>query len=351
MHAPITHILAGTSIRRERLLPVNGRVLVRRGQAVSPTDVVAEAVLTPQHLLLDIARGLGVSARQADQLLQCKAGDEVGEGDILAGRLGMGRRVVRAPHAGVVMVAGDGQVLLQLDTQPYELRAGYSGVVVDLIDERGVIIETAGGLVQGVWGNGRSNFGLLSVQATSPDAVLTSAQVDVSLRGTVIFGGVCEDEKTLQAAEDLPVRGMILSSMPAGLASLALRLSYPLILLEGFGRIPLNSLAYRLLSTSDRREVAVNAEPWNRLTGARPEVLLTASSLAAAELPVESAAFSVGQTVRVVSRPHQGLIGTLAALHPELVLLPSGLRLPAAEVRLEVGEILLVPLANLEIIN
>jgi len=350
MHVPITHILAGTTIRRARTLPVNGRVLVRRGQSVNPSDVVAEAIISPVHMLLDIARGLDTSEIQADQLLQCKAGDEVGEGDILAGRLGMGRRVVRAPHAGRVMMAGSGQVLLQLDTQPFELKAGYTGLVADLIDERGVMIETTGALIQGVWGNGKSNYGLLSMQAPTPDAILTPGQIDVSLRGMVIFGGICENENTLLAAEELTVRGMILSSMEAGLAPLALSLNYPIILLEGFGHIPLNPQAFRLLFTSERREAAVNAEQWNRLTGVRPEVLLAIPALTATELPAEDAAFNVGQTVRVVSRPHQGKVGILAMVHPAPVSLPSGLRVLAGDVRLENGDILLVPLANLEIL-
>ena len=350
MYAPITHILAGTSFRRERLLPMNGRVLARRGQLVSPVDVVAEAVLNPEHMLLDIARGLDMSAKQADKLLQCKAGDEVGEGDILAGRLGMGRRVVRAPFPGRVMVAGEGQVLLQLDGQPQELKAGYPGLVVDLIGERGVIIETTGALIQGVWGNGHINYGLLSAQALAPDALLAVEQLDVSLRGTVIFGGICVDEQVLRAAEELPVRGMVLASMDSALVPLALRLSYPIILIEGFGRLPLNSQAYKLLASSERREAAINAEPWNRLVGTRPEVVLAAPSQAIRDMPVISTGFSPGQTVRIINRPYQGQVGSLAALHPGLSRLPSGLSAPSADVRLENGEIVLIPLTNLEIL-
>jgi hypothetical protein len=351
MYAPITHILAGTSFRRERLLPMNGRVLARRGQMVSPVDVVAEAVLNPEHMLLDIARGLGMSAKQADKLLQCKAGDEVGEGDILAGRLGMGRRVVRAPLPGRVMVAGEGQVLLQLDGQPQELKAGYPGLVVDLLGERGVIIETTGALIQGVWGNGHINYGLLSIQAFAPNAILAAEQLDVSLRGTVIFGGICADERVLQAAEDLPVRGMILASMDSALVPLALRLNYPIVLIEGFGQLPLNSQAFKLLASSDRLNTAINAEPWNRLTGTRPEIVLAASSQSARELPSAGSGFNPGQTIRMVSRPYQGQIGTLITMHPGPIRFPSGISAPAADVRLENGEMVLIPLANLEILN
>lgn len=350
MQAPITHILASTTIRRYRQLLVNGRVLVRRGQPVSPVDVVAEAVLTPQHMLLDVARGLDMQPAQADKLLQVKAGDEVGEGDILAGRLGMGRRVVRAPYPGRVMVAGDGQILLQLDGQPNALKAGYPGVVVDLIDERGVVIESTGALIQGMWGNGKINYGLLSVQAVTPDTVLTAEQLDVSQRGMVIFGAICADERVLRAAEELPARGLILASMDSALVPLALSMKYPIVLIEGFGRLPLDPLAFKLLSTCERREVAVNAEAWDSLSGTRPELVLSMPAQSYHEPLIDSAAFTPGQTVRLTSHPYMGLVGTLVALHAGLSHLPSGLHAAAADVRLESGEVILIPLANLEVL-
>ena len=59
MLAPVTHILALTTILRERLLPVPGFVAVRLNQRVSANDVVAQARWAREHILLDVARKLG----------------------------------------------------------------------------------------------------------------------------------------------------------------------------------------------------------------------------------------------------------------------------------------------------
>jgi hypothetical protein len=49
--------------------------------------------------------------------------------------------------------------------------------------------------------------------------------------------------------------------------------------------------------------------------------------------------------------PNAGMIGTISNLPPGLSLLPSGLRAPAAEVKLDNGDIVVVPLVNLEVVG
>jgi hypothetical protein len=351
MLAPIVHILPLTKIRRERLLPVPGRVLVRRGQKVGVTDVIAEAKLNPEHVLLNVARGLGLSENQADQYLQCKAGMQVSQGDVLAGPVGVAKRVVRASKNGRVLVAGGGQILLEMDVSPYELKAGIPGMVVSLVDERGAVIEAVGALIQGVWGNGRIDFGIMVGQLKTSDATLTADALDVSLRGSIILGGHCEDAEVLKTAANLPLRGLVLSSMNPALLPLAERVKVPIVIIEGFGQLPMNSAAFKLLTTNERREVAINAQPWDPTTGMRPEIIIPLPATVEPDLPPETDNFKAGQQVRVIRAPGLGRIGSIVELQPGAVPLPSGVSAPAAQVKMENGENILLPLANLEVLE
>ncbi len=350
MLAPVTHILPLTTIQRQRLLPIPGRVLVRKGQKVEPADVVAEANLTPEHLVLDVAKGLALPLNRADEQIQRKAGEQVSEGDVIAGPVGITRRVVRAPRPGRIIVIGNGQVLLEVENPPYELHAGIPGAVISLIPERGAVIENTGALVQGVWGNGHIDFGLLHVLASKPEQVLTADQLDVSLRGSMILAGYCGQAEALNAGAGVPIRGLILSSMAASLVPIASRMPFPIVVIEGFGLLPMNEAAFNLLSTSDRRDIALNAEPWDRFTGQRPEVFIPLPSEGTVAPPQEIVDFSVDQRVRVVRVPHKSQIGTIVSLRTGLEVFPSGIRGPAAEVRLENGDNVILPLANLEVL-
>jgi hypothetical protein len=351
MLAATTHILPATTIRRERLLPVPGRVIARKGQKVNPNDVVAEALLSPEHMLLEIARGLGVAPKEVERYLQRQEGDEVAEGDVIAGPVGIGRRVVRAPRAGTLVLVEEGHALIQLDSKLFELRAGVPGTVADLIPERGVVIETVAGLIQGVWGNENIDYGLLHLRLDTAETTLVASMLDVSFRGSVVAAGTCQDPKALQAAEELPLRGLILGSMDPALLPVARSVHYPIIILDGFGKLPMDSVCYKLLSTSERREVAMNAERWDRYAGTRPEVIIGLPTGSSPEILVETAAFAPGQQVRLYGMAHQTQVGMIVSIRHGGVTLPSGVRAPAAEVHLESGEDVLVPLANIEVLG
>jgi hypothetical protein len=218
---------------------------------------------------------------------------------------------------------------------------------VALIGDRGAVIETSGALIQGVWGNGRIESGLLNVLAKAPDHKLTPDQLDVSFRGAIVLAAYCEEAKALSIAAELPVRGLILASMPAALLPAALEIPIPILVLEGFGHIAMNSRAYKLLITNERREVVVNAEDWDRFNGSRPEIIIPLPGSASLVPPKDVDAFGIGLNVRVVRAPHMGEIGVITASE-KTARLPNGLRTTAITVRLESGQEFLLPIANVE---
>lgn len=351
MLAPVVHVLPMTRIRRHRMLPVTGRVLARKGQNVSAIDVVAEANLEPRHILLDITRGLGVGLGDADQYLERQAGETVSEGDVLAGPVGWGKRVVRSPCSGKIILTGRGKILIEEEVEPYKLLAGLPGEVVSLIPGRGVVIESIGALVQGVWGNGQINFGLLRILIKKAEDIITVDQLDIDLRGTVVFAGYCGDEQVLHAAADLPLRGLILSSMASSLIPLAEEIPLPIVIIEGFGLLPINSSAFNLLITSDRREIAVKADKLDNYANDRPEVFISLPVNQMVHEPRDATLFAQGQKVRIVRAPYQSQIGTLITLKPGVEVLPNGIKTTSAEVELENSIKVKLPLANLEVLE
>jgi len=351
MLAPVTHILPTATIVRYRLLPIPGQVTVKQGQKVGPGDVVAETSVAREHVLVEVARQLRLPSKAADKQIKVKRGERIAKDAVIAESAGglFGGEVL-SPVDGRVIAAGGGKVLIETRSVPFELRAGMNGTVSQIIEGRGAVIRAVGALIQGVWGNGRMDTGELFNLSEKIGDVLTSDKLDVSRRGFVIIGGHVEDEKTLRAAAELPVRALILPSMSVQLIPLAQQMKFPVLLTEGFGRRAMNATAYKLLSTNvGRREVSVNAE-LDKLNGQLPEVVIPLPVTEPPE-PREMDTLAPGQVVRLRRAPRAGEIGTLNALRPGLTQLPNGLRAPAADIRFENGETVVVPLVNLEILG
>lgn len=365
MQSTIKHFLPLTYIHRTRLLPIPGKVLVRKGQEIKATDIIAEANLIPEYMLVDLAQGLGVSVTRLNEVVQVNPGDEVYEGDVLAGPVGFTHRVVRAQYKGRVVVIHDGLLLLEINSTPFQLKAGYSGEVVELIEDRGVMIETYGTLVQGVWGNGLMDIGLLSVLIRAPSQTANIDNIDINDRGSIALVGHCESSAILEKAIELPLRGLIFSSLNPSLIDMVRNLPIPVMVIEGFGKHALNPLAFKLLSEHNQNSILLNAECHsdhmslgithgiNLESRRMPEIVIPAAKIGTEtppfNLPLEMAEFQVGQRVRAVSSPFIGRTGILMALLGSLVF-ANGVRADAGEVKLENGETIVIPLLNLEIL-
>jgi hypothetical protein len=350
MLAPVVHVLPLITLHRERLLPVPGRITAHVDQKVTPLDVVAEAHYGQGHMLIDVALEFGIQPDAAQRLIQIKAGEMVTKGEVVAQHIGLVPQILRMPVNGRIILVGSGRILLEAGDGVFELQAAIPGRVTRMISDRGVEITFNGALVQGEWGNGQLGLGLLMPVVSKPDEELTVNKIDVSLRGSILLAGYCSDPAALQAAADLPVRGLVLGGLSPALIPLAAKLPFPIIAIDGFGMKLMDSKAYLLLTTNARREVTLKAEPFDRLTGARPEIFIPMPVTEDPPQPRDEEMFAAGQSVRLTRAPNLGAVGTLSALLPGLTLVPSGLRVGAAEVKLDTGERIVVPLANLEVL-
>ena len=352
MLAPVTHTLALTTIIRKRVLPVDGEVLVKQDQKVSATDVIAEASFSQSHHLIDVARILGIKPSAAEKMLSLRVGEEVETGTVIAAGKGLMSRQIKVRQGGRVVATGGGQVLIDTSKRDLQLKAGISGQVIEVIQKRGVVIQEVGGLIQGVWGNGRIDRGRLHVLLEKPNEILVPGQLDISLRSLVLLAGSCQDADSLKAAADITARGLILSSLHPSLIGLARKMPYPIIVTDMLGNQPMNAVAYKILSTNNQRDnVSLNADSFNRYKGTRPEIVIPLPQNNLPPEPLDVAEFETGQSVRLVRAPHAGAVGTLVDLPAKQQLLPNGLRVTAGRVKLDNGEQLMVPLVNLEVLG
>jgi hypothetical protein len=350
MQAPVTHILPLTFIRRPRLLPVPGKVLVHPGQKVNANDIVAEGRKLGQHILIDIRRALAIArAPEAEKLIERNEGEKIQAGDVIAQTSGLLARVVRSPVDGEVVAIHNGRILIEVPGEFIRLAAGFAGTVGEVIPERGVVLETHGALIQGIWGNDRFDQGLLLMVATSPGDELTAAKLDVGMRGAVAVCGPCADPAVLSLAETLPLRGLILSSMSPDLIPQASALQVPVIVIEGFGKIPYDSVTYKILTTSEKRDACAKASARNPYSGEVPEVILPLP--AEGSEPAATTEFKPGKVVRVVGLPEPVRVGVISQIRPGFTRLMSGVSAPAADVRLENNDLITVPLANLDVLE
>ena len=147
------------------------------------------------------------------------------------------------------------------------------------------------------------------------------------------------------------MRGLIISSLNFTLIQSAMQMRFPILVLDGFGDMPMNSAAFKLLTSNNKREVTVNAEFPDRYSGGRPEAIIPLQVTSEPDEPDDYVPFAVGQQVRMRRSPHAGAIGSVVNLPAGHSKLASGLRALAAEVKLENGDTVLVPLVNLEVVG
>lgn len=356
MYYPVeSRITPLTTIRRERLLPAPGQVLVGSGEMVGPADVVARCQLPGEVRVIDVSRALGIQRERATKYVRKAIGDTVQVNDVLAvprGLIGQLRKSCRSPVDGQIAEIRDGLILIESEATTFELRAHIKGQVTNVMPNRGVVISAAGALIQGVWGSGGESEGILKMLVDSPLKPLRARSIDVSCHGTVIVGGRIIEEAALEQAVEARVRGIIAGGVNADLCPVLEALPFPVLITEGFGDLPMSQPVFSLLYSNMGREAMLSADTLTRWGARRPDVLIPLR--ADEEMPHEDThipPLEVGDQVRALRAPYLGSMGVVADLPTQPRVMESGARLPVAVVVLEDREQVSIPLANLELIR
>ncbi|MDH4207883.1 MAG: hypothetical protein OEV76_03320 [Anaerolineae bacterium] len=353
-HPFVTRVVSGLVMRRERMLPLRGEVLVSTGDRVRPADVVARTQVPGEMCLLNVARALRLSDGDLSPYLRVAVGDAVERGDVLAAGRGaslLWGRTYRSPVSGVVGGVCQGRVLIQSDRRSLELVAHYRGTVINVMSGLGAIFEVRGALIQGVWGSDKAGFGVVKCMVENPAEELVPQAIDLSCRGGILVAGRCLDEMTLQRAAEADVQGLVLGSLEARLLDAVQAMPFPVVVTEGMGDYPLSGPLFDLLKAYEGQEASVKGLTESRGGALRPEVIIYTS--VARERPVLEArpefVLEVGSQVRIVRGPHLGKTGVVSHL-PQPEGAPLGAeRGRGIKVRLARGEAVPVAQPNLEL--
>ncbi len=346
-HLPYSIINAATRIFITRRLPREGEVTVREGEYVEPTTIVAQTTVHADFRVVNIAQALDVPPKKARRYLKVKIGQAVEEGDILAGRgVLLSRSTVRAPMDGIITGYGRGRLLVEKRAARLPLPALVSGVVAQILPRQGVVIEAVGAYIQAAWGNGKEGYGPLLPLTKTARRPLRAKRIDTGAQGAIIVGGATLDEEALDQAIEMQVQGIIVGGVPSRLIPRLMEVDFPVIATEGVGKIAISRPAFRLLRTLKGRQASVSGQLRTRWDAERPFIFV-AMPLDDAHIIDPEIPLGIGDTVRALRPPYQGMTGTIAAfpLHDEM--LETGTRLPGIEVQVE-EETVFVPYLNLE---
>lgn len=354
--------------------PVDG-VIEFISHAYSRVLIREDAQKAAPVVIVNVARRLDISPMLLRAYMRYREGDEVKQGAALADAAGsLGVSYCYAPASGVVekICTRTGTVHILRPARPTQVEAYLHGRVADVIPEKGARIETTASFIQGVFGLGFENYGPVKVVAPAPDHVVTEDDITPDLSGAVVVGGANVTLDALRKALEVGVKGLVSGGADEpDLVTLLGReigvgitgqedLAMTVVITEGFGTMPMSADTFEFLRAAEGRTASLNGSTQVRAGVIRPEIiipLLGEDGGAAVTLEDrlaeldgrEKGEAEVGSKVRIVRNPKFGQWGRIVGWPSEPVVFENEARLPAAEVELNDGSRLMVPLADLEV--
>ena len=368
-YTPGLKVTAKTKIVKERRLPLQGDVVVKKGQKVTGDTIVAKTALPGNVTTVNVGALLGVQQQDVPELMLKKPGEPIEKDEPIAqskGLFGVFKSTVPSPIKGVIESISPvtGQVILREPPQPVEVDAYVDGNVVDLFENEGVTVETVGSLIQGIFGFGGERRGTIKVVAKNRSEVLDAKNLTSDMKGCVVVGGSLVTSDAIEKAAELGIKGIVVGGIEdhsikkvlgydIGVAITGSEtIKVAVIVTEGFGKMPMAPRTFELLKELNGKQASINGATQIRAGVIRPEIIVPGAEIAKKESKSSlEQGLKVGMQVRIIRDPEFGGIGTVVALPVELEKIETESKVRVLEVELEGKKRIRLPRANVEIIE
>ena len=369
-YTPGLRVSAHTRHRVRRILPVPGEVLVQNGDQVTAQQIIAQTFMPGDITPLNMANLLGVPPVDVPECMLKAEGDRVGVGDPLArtkGIFGMFQSEHPSKVAGTIETISSvtGQVIVRGEPLPVEVQAYLAGTVVEVIPNEGCVIEANAAFIQGIFGIGGEAFGPIRLASGNHEQQLTEDLINADMAGAVVVGGGRMTDTAIEKARSIGASAIVSGGIDdedlrkflgydLGVAITGSEdVGLTLIVTEGFGDIAMAERTFNLLASLDGKEAAVNGATQIRAGVMRPEIVvpLSDTGIEAEAASRDEGYLDIDAPVRIIRDPYFGLIGSVSALPAEPQVLESGSKARVLEVKLESGESVIIPRANVELIE
>ncbi|MDP6693113.1 MAG: hypothetical protein QF444_02210, partial [Phycisphaerales bacterium] len=339
------------------------------GDKVNADKIVAATYMPGDVYPLNMANLLAVPPKDVVGLMLHKEGEKVEEGEPIAetaGLFGKFKKKYNSPYAGTIETVSDvtGQVILRGPDIPIEVKAYIAGTVTKVNPEIGCTIEADVAFVQGIFGIGGETCGPIKFAVENCDETLTASNISADMKGCVVIGGARLTDEAIEEARKVGAVALIGGGMDD--QDLKDFLGYDLgvaitgsekkgitvIVTEGFGDIAMATRTFDLLKRFEGHSASVNGATQIRAGVMRPEIIIPLATGSSETEPQHTGGYlEIGKTLRIIRDPYFGVIGKVKSLPHEPHALDSGSRARVLEVELNSGESVIVPRANVELIE
>lgn len=377
-----------TVVRRRRVLPIPGEVVVIQGERVSASTVVARTGLPGKVHTVNVVNFLGIAPAEVPDYMLKKEGDSVEKDEPIAENkpfIKWFKTQVRSPIQGSVesISSVTGQVFLREPPEVLKLSAYADGKVIEVIPKQGIVVACRCAFVQGIFGIGGESVGTLALAVESAEEVLSSDRLRAEHRGQIVVGGSLVEKETFVRAREVGVHALVVGGVhdkdlrellgyDLGVAITGTeRVGFTLIITEGFGKIPMARRTFDLFAAKAGCRASCSGATQIRAGVIRPEVIIPlgdqepgvgcwvlgirnqslSPSPNSYPLTPEEGGLKVGDLVRLIREPHFGVIARVKEFPSELQTIPTGSRVRVLVAELPSGQNITVPRANVEMIE